>query len=126
MPAPYRLYYVATWSTVPGKMPQAMEWYRLGMGLWPRLPGVLSVQGLTQQFGLGPDGVNVEIWFEIEDYGALDQWDAVDGQLAAEWLEVVAAAAGCVTPGPARLMGDLAGSVPSPLGGDLAVSAPSG
>lgn len=120
MPAPYRLFYVLTYATQPGKLGEAVSWYEQGLGVWTRMPGVISVQGLTQQFNLGPDEYHIEIWFEIEDYSVLDAWDRVGGELQSDFIELVKAAQSCVKPGPARLMGELAGSVPEKMGGTLA------
>ena len=119
MPASYRVFYVTTHTMQPDKLAEAMAWYEQGMGLWPRLPGVKSVQGFAMQFGLGPADMGVEIWMEIEDYAVLDSWDRIDGPIRQEWLDLMAVQRACVTPGPARLMGDLAGSVPQELGGEL-------
>lgn len=123
MPAPYRLFYVTTWSITPGKMPEAMAWYQKGVGVWQRLAGVTSVQGYATQFGLAP-AEGIEIWTEIEDYAVLDSWDRIEGALRQAWLDLNEMAKECVVAGPARLMGDMAGSVPNELGGELSPAAP--
>ena len=119
MPAPYRLYYVMTWSLRPGKMADIMAWYQQGMGLWPRMPGVKSVRGFVPQFSLAQEDLRAEVWMELEDYGVMDTWDRLDGPIRQEWLDLVEASRGVVTPGPARLMGDMSGSVPHEAGGEL-------
>ena len=40
----------------------------------------------------------------------LDRWDDAVGEMGDEYLALAEKAAGCVTQGPARLMGDLVGS----------------
>ena len=118
MPAPYRLHYVMTFSFQTGRMREALAWYQQGLGVWPRLPGVRSVQGFVPQFSLSQD-LSAEVWLEIEDYAVLDSWDALAGPIRQEWLDLVEAGRGCVTFGTARLMGDLSGSVPEEVGGEL-------
>lgn len=120
MPAPYPLFFVTTWSVRPGKMAEAMQWYAQATDLFSHLPGTKSVRGFANQFGLGPGEHGFEMWVELEAYAALDAWDRIDGPIRQQWLEVEKAGAECLDEGPSRLMGDLAGSVPSEMGGELA------
>jgi hypothetical protein len=119
MSASYRIYYVSTLSAQTGQSQEAMAWFDQGMRVWRQLPGVKSVQCYAVQFGLAQGETMFEVWTEIEDYAALDAWDSIDGQIRAEWLDLMAAGRSCVTWGPARLMGDLVGSTPEELGGEL-------
>lgn len=123
MSASYRIFYVTTLSVQVGKSQEAMVWFERGMRIWSRLPGVKSVQSYAVQFNLAQDDTRFEVWTEIEDYAVLDAWDRIDGPLRAEWLDLMAAGRTCVTWGPARLMGDLAGSTPQELGGELSPTA---
>jgi antibiotic biosynthesis monooxygenase (ABM) superfamily enzyme len=119
MSASYRVFYVTTWSVQTGKSAEAMAFFEQGMDVWSRLPGVTSVQAYANQFGLGSDKYAFEVWTQIEDYAVLDGWDRIDGQIRQDWLDLVAAGRECVEMGPARLMGDLVGSTPQELGGEL-------
>lgn len=119
MSASYRIFYVSTLSTQTGKQQEAMAWFDQGMRVWRQMPGVKSVQSYAVQFGLAQGGSMFEVWTEIEDYSALDAWDHLDGPIRQEWLDLMSAGRSCVTWGPARLMGDMVGSTPQELGGEL-------
>jgi hypothetical protein len=123
MSSSYRIFYVSTLSAQTGKSQEAMTWFDQGMRVWRQLPGVKSVQSYAVQFGLSQGETMFEVWTEIQDYSVLDAWDRIDGPLRAEWLDLMAAGRTCVTWGPARLMGDLAGSTPEELGGELSPKA---
>ena len=110
MPVGYRLFYVSTWSTVPGKGVEARAWYEKARELWNRLPGVRSIDAFVPQFALGPDAQSVEIWMEIDNYEVLDQWDSAAGELGDEFIALSKVAAECVDQGPGRLVGDWMGS----------------
>lgn len=125
MPSSYRAFYVATFDVEPGKMKEALTWFSDAVSIWSRLPGVLSVTVYTTQFALGPRH-GVEVWTEIEDYSALDRWDELSGQLQADFIAHAQAAPGVVRSGPARIVGDLVGSVPAPMGGTLGAAPESG
>jgi hypothetical protein len=117
MPVGYRLFYVATWSTVPGKSVEARAWYEKARELWNRLPGVRSIDAFVPQFSLGPSAGDIEIWMEIDDYEVLDRWDAAASDLGDEFIALSKVAAECVHQGPARLVGDWAGSTIEDLKG---------
>lgn len=121
MPSTYRAFYVATFAVEPGKTKEAVAWFTDAVGIWSRLPGVLSVTVYTAQFSLGPDH-GIEVWCEIENYSALDRWDELTGEIQAEWVAHAQGAAGVVRTGPARIVGDLLGSVPAEMGGTLGVA----
>ena len=110
MPAGYRLFYVSTWSTVPGKGVEARGWYEKARELWSRLPGVQSIDAFVPQFSLGPSAGDIEIWSEIDDYAVFDRWDQAAGDLADEFMALSKVAAECVVQGPSRLVGDWIGS----------------
>jgi len=110
MPAGYRLFYVSTYTTVPGKHVEARAWYEKAQELWNRLPGVRSIDAFVPQFSLGPSAGDIEIWTEIDDYGVLDRWDTAAGDLGDEFIALAKVAAECVRQGPARLVGDWMGS----------------
>ena len=110
MPAGYRLFYVSTWRLRAGKGADARAWYDQAKDLWSRLPGVLSITSYVQQFSLGPDTFQLEVWAEIDDYQVLDKWDEAVGAMADEFIAVNSIGASCVRQGPSRLVGDYVGS----------------
>lgn len=102
----YRLYFVSTERTRPGKSSEAAKWWiESGKPTLGSLSGVKSVNAYATQFGLG--GVyNIEIWYELENYAVMDQWDeeiAADpekyGSILKEYGELFES-------GPSRLVGD--------------------
>lgn len=110
MPAGYRLFYVSTYHTVPGKGAEARAWFEEARDLWGRLPGVRSIDAYVQQFALGPATEELEVWVEIDDYAVLDRWDEAAGDLGDDFIALSKVAATCVRQGPARLVGDYIGS----------------
>ena len=71
----YRLYYVSTARTRPGKSVAAGAWWReKGQAFYHSLPGVKSARIVASQFGLG-DTFGHELWLEIENYQVMDLWD---------------------------------------------------
>jgi hypothetical protein len=110
MPKGYRLFYVTTWETMPGKREEVAAWYEQARDLWSRLPGVRSIEAFVPQFALGPSAQSVEVWAEIDDYGVMDRWDEAAATMGAEFLALGEQSAVCVQQGPSRLVGDWMGS----------------
>ncbi len=117
MPAGYRLFYVTTWSTLPGKGAEARDWYDQARKLWSRFPGVRSIEAFAAQFGLAPASDQIEIWIEIDDYAVLDRWDEATPEFADEFIALTNLAAGSVRQESARLVGDWVGSTIQDLAG---------
>lgn len=109
MPTGYRLFFVSTWWMTPGKRTEFDAWHDEALALWGRLPGVQGIESYVTQFSLGPTQ-QLEVWAEIDDYAVLDQWDAAMADMGDDFLALGEKAAGCVTQGASRLMGDLVGS----------------
>ncbi len=101
----YHIYFINTFKTKPGKGAAAIKWWQGGgRAVYETLPGVKSVRMYAAQFGLGGDGL--EMWTEIEDYGAMDKWDEAIvanpdkfGAFFKEFNDLF-------EPGPSRIMGD--------------------
>jgi len=73
----FRLFWVNTASSRPGKHGEAAKWWReTGQAFFESLPGVKSLQVFAVQFNLGRrPNQNYEFWFEFDDYAVLDKWD---------------------------------------------------
>jgi len=71
---PFKLYQVWTSEIKSGKSSEAVKWWiEKGRVAYESLPGVKSVKSYGVQFGLG--GNFIEIWLELENYGAFDRMD---------------------------------------------------
>ena len=105
----YKLYLVQVGNVRPGKYTEAMKWWK-EEALPNRLtaPWFKSIKAYAGQFGLGGEYV-IEIWNEIESYGAFDQiddyWDG-DSEDKEKRLEIIHRGAEIIEWGPSRLMGD--------------------
>ncbi len=102
----YRLYFVSTAKTRPGKSSAAAEWWNeKGNPVFGSLSGVKSVKIYASQFGLGGE-YSIEIWYEVENYAVMDQWDediAADPQKFGPIFEEFE---DLFDLGPSRLVGD--------------------
>ena len=102
----YRIFFVGTARSKPGIDGEAAKWWtEKGKPFYESMPGVKSLRTYAGQFGL--DGkYSIEFWYEIENYGVMDQWD-IDmlahpdryGPIFKEYGELF-------ENGPSRLMGD--------------------
>ena len=103
--ADYRIYYVATAATRPGRGAEAAQWWReKGQAFFESFPGVKSLQVFASQFGIGRKH-GYEFWYELENYAVLDTWDAVleadPEKYGPPWMEYIE----LFEPGPTRIMG---------------------
>jgi hypothetical protein len=105
----YRLYLVGTAKIKSGKFVEATKWWKeKGAPDLLSRPNVKSLQCYAGQFGLGGE-YDIEIWQEIENYAAMDHWDAwivEDPERAAKVRELWQEANELFEWGPNRLMGD--------------------
>ncbi len=104
--ANYRIYYVTTATTKPGKGSACAQWWQeKGQSFFESFPGVKSLQVYASQFGIGRKH-GFEFWFEIENYAVLDKWDqALENEpekYGPSWAEYTE----LFEPGPTRIMGD--------------------
>ncbi len=104
--AKYRIFYVATATSKPGKGSEAAKWWReQGQAYFESFPGVKSLQAFATQFSLGGEYA-YEFWFEIVDYAVMDRWDAAmenePEKYGPSWIEYTE----LFESGPSRLMGD--------------------
>jgi hypothetical protein len=103
--AQYRIYHVSTFKTRPGKRVESEKWWtEKGEPLYASLPGVKSVNAYVAQFGLGGE-YSIEVWLELESYGALDQADQ-DIVANPEKYAPLAESSQFFEAGPSRLVGD--------------------
>lgn len=102
----YRIYFVGTARSRPGKASEASKWWREeGEPFYASLPGVKSLQTYAAQFGLG-GAYNLEFWYEIDDYAVMDAWDKVMSEDPGKYGPKFAKFAELFEGGPSRIMGD--------------------
>jgi hypothetical protein len=102
----YRLFYVATARSKPGKSTEAAKWWaEKGQTFYESLPGVKSLRTYAGQFGLSGD-YGLEFWYEVEDYGVMDRWDADILERPDEYGPIFKEYNDLFESGPSRLMGE--------------------
>ncbi len=101
----FRIFFVATSSSKPGKGSQGAQWMReKGQAFFESFAGVKSLQVFATQFGLG-QALDLEFWFEIEDYAVMDRWDA-DMAANPQNYSLYGEYTDLFDSGPSRIMGD--------------------
>ena len=107
--ADYRIYFVAQGKIKPGKWEQAVKWWKEKAA--PDIlsePWIKSLRSYGTQFGLGGE-YDIEIWQEIESYGAFDEMDDFYTQVSEDItrrIENSKEGIEYIEWGPTRLMGD--------------------
>lgn len=102
----YRIFYVNTAKSKPGKSNAAAKWWgAYGISSFGALPGVKSVQAFASQFCFAGT-FNIEIWQELESYAVLDKWDEEAVANPDHYEKFLSDFDDLFERGPSRLMGD--------------------
>jgi hypothetical protein len=109
----YRIYYVTTAKPKTGKVEAAARWWaETGRKQFESKPGTKSVRAYITQMGLSSEAFPLEIWQEIENYAAFDQWGQKTRSDPAWFVTFFTELHQYYDLGPSRIMGEWSESYP--------------